>query len=92
MEMNQVKTSRTKTLTQYSKTVNEHGVMVRAKCVRIESEAGGRYEILLDAAGQRAIVDVPDDQSTSLEELVATVAAGFAASVSLRLTEDGRLR
>jgi hypothetical protein len=89
--MNQVKTSRTKTLTQYSRTVNEHGVMVRAKCVRIETTGGARYEILLDAAGQRAIVDVPGDPTTGLDQLVVTVAAGFAASVSLRLTEDGRL-
>lgn len=88
----QLKRTSRKTLTQYSKTINEHGVMVRAECLRIQSGRQARLEILLDGAGQKAVVDVPVGDLSLLEELVGRHATAFAAAVSLRLDDDGRLR
>lgn len=88
----QAKRSRTKTLAQYAKSINEHGVMVRAQCLRIEAGGRERLEILLDAAGQRAVIDVPIEELALLEELVVRHATSFAAAVSLRLGAGGRLR
>ena len=86
-----LKRKRSKTLEEFSSTINSDGVMVRVKCFRIDSETRSRIEIQLEGGAQYARVDVPVSQLPRLDQLARQAAAMFAASLRLRMRPDGRL-
>lgn len=65
--------------------------MVQIKCFRIERNTSVRIEVRMEAAAQRAAVDLPDGDPKALQADIEMAVRGFAASVRLRLREDGRL-
>ncbi len=78
------------TIEEYTQTVEADGVTVRTKCHRVTDGERLRLEIILDAAGERAMVDLPVERSHRVPKLAKQAAIGFAASLALRL-EGGRL-
>lgn len=85
------KRKRSKTLEEFSSTVNNDGVMVRVKCFRIDTETRSRIEIKLEGAAQHATIDVPVSQLPRLDRVARQAAQMFAASLRLRMRPDGRL-
>lgn len=89
--MNQSRRKRSKTLVEGSATINTQGVMVRVSCFRIDDEARPRLEVRLEAAGQRATVDLPIAELANLSQCARQAAEGFASALRLRLRSDGML-
>ena len=87
---NQKRRSASKTIEEYSQSVSSDGVLVRAKCYRVVEGERARLEILLDAAGEKAMVDLPAARASRLQAVVKQAAIGFAASIAARL-DSGRL-
>lgn len=91
LTFNPLRRKRSDTLAHYSACLNSDGVIVRAKCYRVRAEASERLEVILDAAGQRATLDVAVHEEGRLERIVSKAARSFAASVACRLGAEGRL-
>jgi hypothetical protein len=81
-----------KTLEEFASSIKTDGVMVRVACFRIDSEAGSRLEVQLEAAAEHATIDVPLSQLPRLDQVADQAARAFAASLRLRIRPDGRLR
>ncbi len=88
---NQPSRTRSKTIEEFSRALSHDGVSVRSRCYKVSDEDGSRFEILLDAAGQRALVDVSPAHAKQMEKLLREAVHGFATSVSMRLGKDKRL-
>jgi len=87
---NRPKRTASNTIEEYSQSISSDGVTVRAKCYRVTEGNQVRFEILLDAAGERAMVDLSVQRASRLPAVVKQAAVGFAASIAARL-DSGRL-
>ncbi len=88
----QTKSDQPEIVEEYSRAVTYGGVSVRSRCTLVTKNDKVFYQILLDAAGQRAIIDIPKSRERSVEKILREALHGFATSVALRLDKNQRLR
>ena len=87
----QTNSTRPEIVEEYSRSMTYAGVSVRSRCTLVTKNGKVYYQILLDAAGQRAIIDIPRSRERSVERTLREALHGFATSVALRLDKSQRL-
>ena len=60
------------------------GFLVCTRCVAISTHSKARYELILEAGGQRSVVDVSESDADSLHDRLDQAISVFAASLKLR--------
>ena len=70
-----------------SRTYSRSGLQVKTRCTIIRSGKEERFEIVLEANGERSIVDVPGCDERMFVQYVEDAVIGFVESIKFR-TED----
>jgi hypothetical protein len=69
-------------LPELSRTLDDDGVQVRARCFSRQRAGGAFYEVLIDGFGQYAVIDV--SAGSELERRIMEAMEAFVAAAKLR--------